>query len=96
MPRMTSPLYERQWKYFLREYGMLPADYDRWLEAQNYECAICGTHTEDLPKALAVDHNHRTGNVRGLLCGSCNAGLGMFKDDPERLEEAIRYLRERQ
>lgn len=56
------------------------------LEAEGGHCAIC------FQPATAVDHDHHTGKVRGLLCKHCNVGLGMFADDPERLENAILYL----
>jgi hypothetical protein len=62
-------------------------------EAQDGKCAICGVAEAYAPrKRLAVDHDHRTGAIRGLLCGNCNAGLGQFKDSPELLAAAIRYL----
>ena len=66
-------------------------------EAQNGLCAVCaGTETssrDGLVLPLAVDHDHRPGGkVRGLLCQSCNTGLGKFKDDPEILAKAIAYL----
>jgi hypothetical protein len=51
------------------------------------ECVICGENEK-----LVVDHDHATGEVRGMLCSSCNLGLGKFKDDPELLEYARIYL----
>lgn len=55
-------------------------------------CAICGTHQDALKLTLAVDHNHDTGKVRGLLCNPCNAAIGRFKDSTSMLRAAIRYL----
>lgn len=62
------------------------------LEEQNYSCAICGVQEEELTKKLAVDHNHETNVVRGLLCNGCNLGLGQFKDSVVLLSFAIEYL----
>ena len=59
------------------------------LLAQNGACAICGNTCS---KALAADHDHSTGRIRGLLCNSCNRGLGFFKDEISRLGSAITYL----
>ncbi len=59
----------------------------RFLARQNGKCAICGA---DGPTHL--DHDHQTGEYRGVLCLGCNVGLGHFRDDPKRLGEAIRYL----
>jgi hypothetical protein len=56
-------------------------------------CAICGSDGSDNEKGLAIDHNHKTGEVRDLLCVKCNTGLGAFGDDVELLERAIWYLR---
>lgn len=66
-------------------------------EAQGGRCAICGIDERTAPKGrLHVDHDHRTGVVRALLCGNCNAGLGQFKDDPHLCEIAAAYLRSHQ
>ena len=55
---------------------------------QATECVICGDEGN-----LVVDHDHRTGRVRGALCQRCNMGLGHFRDEPELLELAAMYLR---
>lgn len=57
-------------------------------------CAICERMPLG-PWGLVIDHNHATGEVRGLLCSACNTALGLFHDDPDRLVTASRYLRER-
>jgi hypothetical protein len=57
------------------------------------KCAICEVHENDLKKPLAVDHNHITGNIRGLLCINCNTGIGKFKDSTELLNKTIKYLK---
>jgi len=72
----------------IRNYGITVDDYNKMLEEQGGRCVIC---TDDnVP--LAVDHNHDTGEVRGLLCRKCNSGLGMFKDNDLLLIAAAGYL----
>lgn len=83
--------------WHLREkYGIDLKRYEEMLREQDYKCAICkGDEVLELQYGLvklAVDHCHKTNQVRGLLCNMCNRGLGMFKDDTKRLEEAIKYL----
>src|ERR1700752_5364959 len=74
-------------KRTLRKYQVPEETYDRMLEAQDGLCAIClGPPTEK--RALAIDHCHNTGRIRGLLCLRCNTALGKFKDDPEILTRA--------
>lgn len=78
----------------LRRYGLTIDDYIVMSRAQNDKCFICGKINEFGPwnKKLVVDHCHKTGKVRKLLCDKCNKGLGQFNDDPELLSKAIKYL----
>ena len=74
-------------------YGITIDQYDDMYENQQGRCAICGT---DEPGSrfnhFHVDHDHVTGQVRALLCEACNTGLGKFKDDPNLLRLAAKYL----
>ena len=64
------------------------------LAKQNGQCAICATTDPGCGhKHFCVDHDHKTGEVRGLLCMRCNKGLGLFKDDPVITQLATNYLR---
>lgn len=72
-------------------YGISAEEYDRMLAAQRGVCAICaGPCTTG--RRLAVDHCHRTGIVRGLLCAMCNTAIGKMRDDPDLLRAAALYL----
>lgn len=79
----------------LRQYGITLDEYNRMLIDQGGCCAICGAR-EGRSKAggvrLHVDHDHATGKARGLLCGTCNRGIGQLGDDPARVRAAVRYL----
>lgn len=78
----------------LKNRRQLKADF---VKAQRNRCALCGTGITARTKApgdrSALDHNHITGAYRGVLCGSCNVGLGNFCDSPELLQKAIDYLK---
>ncbi len=67
-------------------------EYNKLFELQQGRCGICGKHQTEFDKALAIDHDHETNNVRGLLCMMCNTALGKFNDNKEALYAAIRYL----
>ena len=83
---------EKRKDYWLkRRYNITPKDYNILLQKQYGVCAICMCSTV---KALYVDHDHITGKIRGLLCSSCNAGLGHFRDNAEYMLLAIKYLNE--
>jgi len=77
----------------LKRYGITRGQKIEMIEKQNYKCLICGTDLRKLPsKFIGVDHCHKTGIVRGILCSKCNNGLGCFDDNAIRLISAIRYL----
>lgn len=80
----------------MKKYGITVADYEARLAAQSGACAICrssfNVHRGTTAVRLAVDHDHVTGRVRGLLCSRCNTGLGLFGDNPTLLRDAIAYL----
>jgi len=78
------------WK---RLYGISEDEYNEMLVTQNFRCAMCGIHQSKLNKSLSVDHNHATGEIRGLLCSDCNFILGHAKDNPGTLQAGINYLR---
>jgi hypothetical protein len=73
--------------YLKRVYGLTPDDVSKMIDAQAGVCSIC----LDAP-AEHVDHDHVTGQVRGVLCFNCNVAIGQFKDDPWLLRRAIAYL----
>ena len=68
---------------------ILPEEYDRLLIEQNNKCAIC---KNDIGHEAAVDHNHETKKIRGLLCRNCNVGIGFLQDQPSILRAAAEYL----
>lgn len=79
----------------LKTYGLSVEDYEQILKDQDYSCGICGIHESEHRTRLHVDHDHTTGEVRGLLCSNCNTSLGGFMDSTSNLEKAIIYLKER-
>lgn len=72
-------------------YGITIDDMDRMIEECNATCTICGESQLD-PYKMHVDHCHKTGRLRGLICGKCNVGIGMFRDNPDYLLNAAAYL----
>lgn len=83
---------EKVFKNRLRKFNLTIDDYNTMLKNQNYCCAICGLHENAFKKRLAVDHCHKTGQNRGLLCMSCNTAIGLLKEDSRIFEKARKYL----
>lgn len=79
----------------LKAYGLSLKDYNDLLEEQEYKCKICQSKDprgQSKEGRFYVDHNHKTGKVRGLLCNDCNTAIGLLKDDPLILKTALEYL----
>ena len=64
-------------------------EYEQKLKKQNYCCAICNRHRDEFKRNLSVDHDHKTGKVRSLLCIICNTNVGVVED---KLEMILKYL----
>lgn len=78
---------------FKRVYGITLLDYERMVDEQLGKCAICEEDAKSCPKGvLFVDHCHKTGKIRGLLCSLCNFTLGNARDNVEILRSAANYL----
>lgn len=82
-----------------RKFGITIIEYESMLEKQNGKCAICKNYevakkiNNDKVREMSVDHCHKTGKVRGLLCTGCNTAIGHFKESIESMQSAIEYLR---
>ena len=74
------------------KYGITQEDYLSMVEAQDNKCAICETIETDRYGVFHVDHNHTTGEVRALLCSSCNQALGLLKEDVKAIRKAADYI----
>jgi hypothetical protein len=95
--RLRNPRWKKNASLSAR-YGLTVDEYETMLQKQKHACAICGgKENMIIPStgrtySLSVDHNHKTGKVRGLLCTQCNHMLGRAADDPEILRRAAKYL----
>lgn len=88
---------KRRWERLLAQYGVTQEQYEKMESDQCGLCVICRQPETKTYKGvlcrLVVDHDHKTGKVRGLLCRSCNVAIGNLKDDPEVAQRATDYLR---
>ena len=89
---MLSATDAKRDQYLRRVYNITLQQYEQMLTDQQGKCWICGWVWRVGKRRLAVDHNHSTGVVRGLLCYRCNKGLGVFQDRADALAQAVKYL----
>lgn len=93
--RLKDP--ECSWRWtLLKRYGLVPADYWQLYAAQDGKCGICGQAETMIRQGtlskLSVDHNHATGEIRGLLCNRCNRAIGRMDDDPAMLRASVAWV----
>jgi len=94
-PRRPSRLRHERKAHLKRHYGITLHDYDVLLFRANGVCEICGRTEVEVSKRnkrLGVDHDHKNGHVRGLLCSICNRALAFMGDSSDRLRRAANYL----
>ena len=82
------------------EYNLTPEQYDRMVEEQHGLCAVCKRpetridRRTGIIRCLSIDHDHKTGKVRRLLCATCNSALGLLGDDPVRIAALLKYIQQ--
>ena len=100
--RWKDPNYQRNWylanrekqiksnrnAQLKRDYGIDLTEFNRLKEVQNFQCALCDVKYD----RLVVDHCHKTGKIRAILCDLCNTGIGKLKENPELLRKAADYI----
>jgi hypothetical protein len=86
---MNKKEYHRKYVLF-KTYGMTSQDLENLIKKQDNRCGICGKKSS---KPLDIDHSHRTGKVRGLLCNGCNSGIGLFDDNIDSIKNAIDWIK---
>lgn len=83
--------YRRSW-HLQKTYGIDLDTYNQLFIDQNGCCKTCKTHQTELKQSLHIDHSHKTGKVRGLLCGPCNRAIGLLKENKETINNLLSYL----
>jgi endogenous inhibitor of DNA gyrase (YacG/DUF329 family) len=94
--KYCSPACKDQRQYYLKhKYDLTLLQFHRIKDEFTTDCMICGAQTVEKSRGrnnMCIDHDHSTGKVRGILCHHCNCAIGMFKDDVQRMKQAITYL----
>lgn len=90
--RIAEPTWQRYegWdRHIMRAYGLTPEAYHAMLSAQGGGCMLCGRTPEFNMRRFPVDHDHRTGRIRGILCRFCNSKLGWYENRRAKIEEYV-------
>lgn len=82
----------RRWEWIKRKYGLSKDQWNALFDSQGQRCGCCSTSEPGHKRGWHVDHNHTTGQVRGIVCGNCNTMLGCAKESPDNLLAGIAYL----
>lgn len=90
--RARKSPFSQKHRTLMAKYGISEEDYNFMLAFQNNACGICRTPQSELKRAMSVDHCHKTGRIRGLLCSSCNTSIGLLKDSRELMHRASRWV----
>lgn len=91
--RATCRRNHQKYHYQAKNYGLTPAQYEQMVADRRGLCDICSRpQRKKNSKRLCIDHDHLTGEVRGLLCDSCNVGIARFEDNTDFLARAVLYL----
>lgn len=93
-PKQKENHRKASWKHQIKKkYGLTVEEFRELEIEQNYKCACCGISKEQTQQTeLYVDHDHLTGEIRGLLCLQCNTGIGILGDNLEGVQKAYDYL----
>ena len=78
-----------------RTYKISVEEYENKLKEQNYCCAICNRHRDHFKRNLSVDHNHKTGKIRGLLCVICNTNVGVIEEKIKPIQAYLKKHKEK-
>lgn len=84
---------KQRWYNIKRKFGITKEQYQQLYRRQKGKCYVCQHHSREFPRALAVDHNHKTGEIRGLLCTYCNRYRVGRHTDPEIMRRVYLYLK---
>lgn len=79
---------------YQRKYGITIKQYNKMFNLQHGCCAVCNKHQSTFEKRLAVDHNHKTGKIRGLLCAGCNANVGFYEKRQKMITAYLKKYKE--